>query len=84
MVVLPTNKTLIAFAPQVDALTDKAVVVVPTTSMPEALSALIVYDPEADALTNTAEMGEAACGVVTGEITRAVPASGPDRRDRRR
>jgi hypothetical protein len=30
-------------------LTTKTVVVVPTTSMPEALAALVLYDPEADA-----------------------------------
>ena len=48
VVVLPNNKNIIPVAEQVDALTTKTVRVVPTRSMPEALAALVVYDPEAD------------------------------------
>ena len=47
-------------------------VVVPTRSMPEALAALVVYDPEATPPTTRAEMAEAADSVTTGEITQAV------------
>jgi len=72
VVILPNNKNIIPVAEQVDALTNKTVVVVPTTSMPEALAALVVYDPEADAAENHAEMSDAAASVVTGEITQAV------------
>ena len=49
VVILPNNKNIIPVAEQVDALTTKTVVVVPTRSMPEALAALVVYDPEASA-----------------------------------
>ncbi len=78
VVVLPNNKNIIAVAQQLDALTAKRVVVVPTTSMPEALASLVVHDPEADADTNAAEMAEAAASVATGEITYAVrDTSGP-------
>ncbi|HRE03507.1 MAG TPA: DAK2 domain-containing protein, partial [Ilumatobacteraceae bacterium] len=59
VVVLPNNKNIIPVAEQLDALTHKTVVVVPTVSMPEALAALIVYDPEADAAANADEMAEA-------------------------
>lgn len=72
VVILPNNKNIIPVAEQVDSLTNKTVVVVPTTSMPEALAALVVYDPEADAAENQAEMTEAAASVVTGEVTQAV------------
>jgi len=72
VVILPNNKNIIPVAEQVGALTNKTVVVVPTTSMPEALAALVVYDPEADAEENRAEMAEAAESVVTGELTQAV------------
>jgi len=72
VVVLPNNKNIIAVAEQLDALTTKRVVVVPTRSMPEALAALVVYDPEADALANQAEMAEVAEAVAAGEITQAV------------
>jgi uncharacterized protein len=72
VVVLPNNKNIIAVAEQLDALTSKHVVVVPTTSMPAALAALVVYDPEADAATNQVEMIAAIASVATGEVTRAV------------
>ncbi len=72
VIVLPNNKNIIPVAEQLDALTSKTVVVVPTRSMPEALAALVLYDPEASAADNGAEMGDAAESVATGEVTQAV------------
>ena len=72
VVVLPNNKNIIPVAEQLDALTTKSVRVVPTTSMPAALAALVVYDPEADVDVNLEEMTEGAASVATGEITQAV------------
>jgi DAK2 domain fusion protein YloV len=78
VVILPNNKNIIPVAQQVDALTHKTVVVVPTRTMPEALAALIVYDPEAGAAENAEEMSEAIESVVTGEVTQAVRDSNSD------
>ncbi|MGA1439621.1 MAG: DAK2 domain-containing protein [Ilumatobacteraceae bacterium] len=72
VVVLPNNKNIIPVAEQLDALSAKRVVVVPTRSMPEALAALVVYDPESDAELNEAAMSEAIGSVRTGEVTQAV------------
>ncbi|MCX6541765.1 MAG: DAK2 domain-containing protein [Actinobacteria bacterium] len=72
VIVLPNNKNIIPVAEQLNALTTKTVVVVPTCSMPEALAALVVYDPEESAEHNGAEMTEAAASVATGEVTQAV------------
>ncbi|MGB0111771.1 MAG: hypothetical protein WBP59_00985, partial [Ilumatobacteraceae bacterium] len=72
VIILPNNKNIIPVAEQIDALTDKTVIVVPTRSMAEAIAALVVYDPEAEAEENRAQMSGAADSVVTGEITRAV------------
>lgn len=72
VVILPNNKNIIPVAEQVNALTTKTVVVVPTRSMPEALAALVLYDPEASAEENLREMADAAGSVVTGEVTQAV------------
>jgi uncharacterized protein len=72
VVVLPNNKNIIPVAEQLDALTTKSVKVVPTTSMPAALAALVVYDPEADVDANVVEMTDGAESVATGEITRAI------------
>jgi hypothetical protein len=78
VVVLPNNKNIIPVAEQIDALTSKRVVVVPTRSMPEALAALVVYDPEAEVEANGVEMTEAAESVATGEVTQAVRATNSD------
>lgn len=78
VVILPNNKNIIPVAEQVDALTSKSVVVVPTRTMPEALAALVVYDPEAEAAANAAEMRDAIGTVRTGEVTQAVRDSHSD------
>ncbi|MGB1728192.1 MAG: DAK2 domain-containing protein, partial [Ilumatobacteraceae bacterium] len=72
VIILPNNKNIIPVAEQVDALSGRTVRVVPTVSMPEALAALVVYDPESDADDNVSEMTEAVASVTTGEVTRAV------------
>ncbi|MDO8362006.1 MAG: DAK2 domain-containing protein [Actinomycetota bacterium] len=78
VVVLPNNKNIIPVAEQLDGLTAKTVIVVPTRSMPEALAALVVYDPEAEAAANAEEMAEAAESVATGEVTQAVRGTNSD------
>jgi DAK2 domain fusion protein YloV len=72
VVVLPNNKNIVAVARQVDALTDKKVAVVPTTSIPEALAALVDYDPDAPIDDNASTMAAALGRVRTGEVTQAV------------
>jgi uncharacterized protein len=72
VVVLPNNKNIVAVALQVDALTDKRVAVVATTSVPEALAALVEYDPNAELDANEATMSSARERVRTGEVTQAV------------
>ena len=72
VIILPNNKNIIPVANQVNALTKKEVRVVPTCSMPEALAALVSYDPEADVDANCEAMSDAAKSVVTGEVTQAV------------
>ncbi|MCY4492901.1 MAG: hypothetical protein OXB92_03465, partial [Acidimicrobiaceae bacterium] len=71
-VILPNNKNVIAVARQVQQQTSRAVQVVATTSVTEALAALMAYDPHAPASVNAAAMTEAFDGVVSGEVTRAV------------
>jgi DAK2 domain fusion protein YloV len=78
VVVLPGNKNIIPVAEHLDALTTKTVRVVPTRTMPEGLAALMAYDPEADAPTNTKAMRLASEEIASGEITRAVRATQTD------
>ena len=72
VLVLPNNKNIIPVARQVDGLTEREVEVVPTTSVMEALTALVEYDPAAPLPANTAAMTEAVARVRAGEVTRAV------------
>jgi DAK2 domain fusion protein YloV len=72
VVILPNNKNIIPVANQINALTKKTVHVVPTCSMPEALAALVFYDPESTSEINAAAMSDAAAAVATGEVTQAV------------
>ena len=72
VIVLPNNKNIIPVAEQLDGLTEKTVIVVPTRSMPEALAALVAYDADSPAAQNALEMTDAAASVVSGEVTRAV------------
>jgi dihydroxyacetone kinase-like predicted kinase len=78
VVILPNNSNIIPVAEQIDALTSKVVKVVATRTMPQALAALISYDPEADAVENVASMSMAADAVRTGEVTQAVRSSRSD------
>ena len=75
VIVLPNNKNIIAVADQLDAITAKRVRVVPTRSMPEALGALVVYDPEGSIDANTTAMTAAATQVRSGAVTRSVRAT---------
>lgn len=73
VVVLPNNKNIIPVAKQLDSLTDKQVVCVPTRSVPEGLAAMVSYLPSGQAIGVVAFGMEAAMSdVASGEITRAV------------
>jgi hypothetical protein len=72
VVILPNNKNIVPVAEQVDALTEKTVRVVPTTSITEGFAALMEYDPQASAEENGQLMAEAARRIRSAEVTRAV------------
>jgi uncharacterized protein len=78
VIVLPNNKNIIPVAEQLNDLTSKTIIVVPTKTMPEGLASLVVYDPEADAATNAKAMNQASASVMTGEVTQAVRATNSD------
>jgi DAK2 domain fusion protein YloV len=72
VIVLPNNRNIIMAANQTIGIAPKPVGVVPTTSVPEAFSAMLSADPTAALEDNLAEMTEAAAAVRTGEVTTAV------------
>lgn len=75
VVILPNNKNIILTAQQVNDVTQKTVVVVPTKSVVEGMSALLGYDSNSTAAVNQDSMQKSCEQVVTGEITQAVRAT---------
>ena len=68
--VLPNNKNIIMAAEQCVRLVEgKQVVVLPTKTIPQGISALMVMDPEAEVEDNRAAMAEAIGRVHTSEIS---------------
>ena len=68
--VLPNNKNIIMAAQQtVPLCQDREVIVLPTKTIPQGLSAMLAFDPDADYETNRDAMMEAAGGVSTGLVT---------------
>lgn len=71
--ILPNNKNIILAANQARDLTeDKNIVVIPTKTIPQGITAMISYVPEKSVDENTEEMTEAMGGVKTGQVTYAV------------
>jgi len=68
VVLLPNNSNVVLAAEQAARVAGKPVRVVPTTSVPAGLAALVAFHGERSADENAAAMREALAGVVTGEI----------------
>ena len=70
--VLPNNKNIVMAAQQCVGLTEKQVIVVPTNSIPQGISAMMSVDTaEEDPQAILAAMTEAAAAVTTAQITYA-------------
>ena len=69
--VLPNNKNIIMAAEQVDALTPKNVVVIPSKTVPQGVTAMLSFNPEGSIEENTEALTEALGTVDTMQITYA-------------
>ncbi len=67
--VLPNNKNIIMAAEQAINLADRKVVVLHTKTVPQGISAMLAFNPDADLDTNRIEMTTAYDRVQTGSIT---------------
>ena len=71
--ILPNNKNIILAANQAKALVeDKEIIVIPTKTVPQGITAIINFMPEADAQTNEETMLEEIQNVKSGQVTYAV------------
>lgn len=71
--IFPNNKNIIMAANQAASLTeDKDIIVIPTKTVPQGISAIISYMVDSDVDTNIEGMHEAIANVKTGSVTYAV------------
>ena len=79
--VLPNNKNIIMAANQAAQLADCKVLVIETKTVPQGITAMLNFDPEADPETNRETMQSSLSGVSTMQITYAARDSDFDGRD---
>ena len=71
--ILPNNKNIILAANQAKSLVeDKEIIVIPTKTVPQGITAIINFMPDADVKTNEEAMLEEIKNVKTGQMTYAV------------
>ena len=71
--ILPNNKNIVLAAHQAKHLVeDKEIIVIPTKTVPQGITAIINFMPDADAKTNEEAMLEEVKNVKTGQVTYAV------------
>lgn len=71
-ILMPNNKNIVMAAEQACEVVEKSAVVIPTYSIPQAISAIVAYNPEASLEDNEAAMLEMMEYVTTGQITYAI------------
>ncbi len=71
VIILPNNGNILPAAQQAADASDKAVRVVPTTTVPQGIAAILEFQPYRSIDDNTSAMEDVIQDVRTGEITRA-------------
>jgi uncharacterized protein len=72
VIILPNNKNIIMAAEQAAELAEEDVVVIPSKTVPQGMSALLAFNPSADLANNQDVMTVAMQHVKTGQLTYAV------------
>ena len=67
--VLPNNKNIVMAAVQAAEIADRNVVVIPSKTVPQGISAMLSYDCDSSLEENTEAMNEALSSVTTGQVT---------------
>lgn len=76
--VLPNNKNIIMAAEQAIPLSSRTVIVLPTRTIPQGISAMLSFDPDSSADDNAIAMKDAYSKVQTGQVTFAARNSNYD------
>jgi DAK2 domain fusion protein YloV len=72
VIVLPNNDNVLLAAEKAKELSKKTVLVVPSETIPQGISALLAFNYQSDLQKNAEEMTKAAQSVQTAEVTRAI------------
>ncbi|MBT2691407.1 DAK2 domain-containing protein [Bacillus sp. ISL-55] len=72
IIILPNNKNIIMAAEQAAEVAEEEVVVIPSKTVPQGMTALLSFNPSAEAGNNKEAMTEAMQHVKTGQLTYAV------------
>lgn len=70
--ILPNNKNIIMAANQASEISDKDIRVIPTTSIPQGIACVTMFNPDSDVEDNFEELKSAIEAVKTGSVTYAV------------
>lgn len=70
--IFPNNSNIILAANQAKEISSKNIFVIPTKTIPQGISALLVYDESSEPMENVVAMNEAILNVKTGQVTFAV------------
>lgn len=72
VIILPNNKNIIMAAQQAAEVSDQEVIVIPSKTVPQGMSALLAFNPGASLSQNEQVMKDALQHVKTGQVTFAV------------
>ncbi|WP_078413363.1 DAK2 domain-containing protein [Priestia abyssalis] len=72
VIILPNNGNIVMAARQAASVVGQEVIVIPSKTVPQGMTALLAFNPGADLAENEAAMNEALSHVKTGQITYAV------------
>lgn len=70
--ILPNNGNIILAAEQARELSDRNIIVIPTKTIPQGITALLAFDEESSPEENKKDMVEVIANVKTGEVTYSV------------
>ncbi|EJO5347923.1 DAK2 domain-containing protein [Clostridium botulinum] len=70
--ILPNNKNIIMAATQAADLSEKNIIVIPTKTIPQGITSITMFNPEAEPKDNESNMKQSIDAVATGSITYAV------------
>ena len=70
--ILPNNKNIIMAASQAQEISDKNVIVIPTTTIPQGITCVSMFNRDAEPKENEEELKELMEAVKTGSVTYAV------------